>query len=87
MISLIKGLKKDEINDFVDSRVSELKNKEEKEIGFNTDITVYDGFLDENVRTNVSCEFLVVDGYIENYIGSIVFDDKEMFEGLINIYL
>ena len=84
MISLIKGLKKDEINDFVDSRVSELKNKEEKEIGFNTDITVYDGFLDENVRTNVSCEFLVVDGYIENYIGSIVFDDKEMFEGLVN---
>ena len=58
MISLIKNAKEEDIDSLIDSRLSEISNKEEKEIGYNTDITCYDGFLDEKVKTNVTCEFL-----------------------------
>lgn len=84
MINLIKNVKEEDIDSFIDSRLSEISNKEEKEIGYNTDITCYDGFLDEKVRTNVTCEFLMVNGLIETYTGSVIFDDKEMFKYLVN---
>ena len=83
MISLIKSLNEESISSFIDKRVAELSNTEEKEIGFGTEITVYDGFLDEKIKTNVTCEFLEVDGFTETYTGSVIFDDKEMFEYLV----
>lgn len=83
MICLIKNLKDEEIDSFIEKRVSVLSNSKEKEIGFGTDITCYDGFLDDKVKANVSCEFLLVNGYIETYMSSIKFDDNEMYKYLI----
>ena len=84
IISLINDLKKEDVNNFIDERLSVLNNKEEKEIGFNTDITRFDGFLGFTQKVNVTCEYLLVDGVMETYNGSIIFDDKEMFKVLIN---
>lgn len=83
ILCLIKNLKDDEMDSFIEKRVSVLSNSEEKEIGFGTDVTCYDGFLDDKVKTNVSCEFLLVDGLIETYKSSIKFDDNEMYRYLI----
>jgi len=84
IISLINNLKKEDINNFIDERLSLLDKKEEKEIGFNTDVTRYDGFLGSALKVNVTCEYLLVDGVMETYNGSIIFDDKEMYKVLIN---
>lgn len=83
MISLINDLKKEDIDSFIDNRLSVLGNKEELELGFKTNITRYDGFLDDKTRVNVTCDFILVDGIMETYTGSILFDDKEMYKYLI----
>lgn len=79
----IRFLKDEEIDSFIEERLREICNSEEKVIGFGTNITCYDGFLDDKVTANVSCEFLLVDNLIETYMSSIKFDDKEMYRYLI----
>lgn len=83
MLCLIKNLKEEDIDSFIDERLSKISNTEEKEIGFKTNITCYSGFLDEKVKTNVTCDYVLVNGLMETYPGSITFDDREMYKFLI----
>ncbi len=83
-IKLVKNLKNEEIIDFINSRLSMIKNKEEKEIGLNTENVFYDGLLDEKIKVNVTCEYIPVKDYIETIYGSVIFDDKEIYKYLIN---
>lgn len=82
-ILTIKKLKVNEIDKFIDDRISSFKN-EEIEIGLGTDITSYDGFLGDKTRVNVTCEMMPEEDYVDVTYGSIIFDDKDMFKCLIH---
>lgn len=82
IICKIKNLNDNEINNFIEERISSFKN-EEKEIGLGTDISIYDGFIGDKTRVNVTCEMRPEKDYIDLTYGSLLFDDKEMFKCLI----
>lgn len=54
------------------------------EIGIGTGTTIYDGILDENIRVNTACEYVQEGRYIKEYYGSLVYDDKSIYDYLIN---
>lgn len=52
IIEKIIYLEDEEIDGFINERLLELKNDEEKIVSFNSANYIYDGFFDEKVRIN-----------------------------------
>ncbi len=79
----IKTLKDEEIDEYINHRLSLLKNKEQKEIGLNTDQTIVNELLDENIIVNISADSKEAGEFAYVYFASLVFDDDEMYKYLI----
>lgn len=50
----IKNLKDNEIDEFINERLSKLKNDEERTVAFNSNNHIYNGFFDEKIRINTT---------------------------------
>lgn len=71
--------------EFIEKRLTELNNKEQKEIGLNTDTSVYEKFISPNVKVNVSCSFSAqYNKAVAHSIGSVKFDDANMYLYLVS---
>lgn len=81
----IKNLREEEIDSYIKQRVSVLRNKDSKEIGFNTSNTIYSGFLDDKVLINTIGWCNPIPGYQTISLGGLVVDDNEMFKCLIEV--
>ena len=81
----IKNLREEEIDSYIKQRVSALRNKDSKEIGFNTSNTIYSGFLDDKVLINTIGWCNPIPGYQTISLGGLVVDDNEMFKCLIEV--
>ena len=65
-------------------RLEVLKNSEEKEIGINTSISIYNGFLDKNVKLHVTGTYIFENGELKVIKpGLLVFDDDKAYDYLI----
>lgn len=83
IINKIKEIDYNLIGNFISIRLKDLKNKEEKVIGYNSDTTIYNGFLDKNVRVNFACIFLEDKDTFSLAFGGMKFDDKTIYRYLI----
>jgi hypothetical protein len=84
IVRSIQELKENEIDSFIEKRISELANSEEREIGFNTDTYMYNGFLDEKIRVNFGGIIGESEGCEMVMFSSMRFNDPDMFKPLIH---
>ena len=86
----IKNIKTSlEARNFIEQRLSQLMNNDKKEIGYNTDVTVYENFVTPNIKINVQAQKVPVkksnpEGVL---LGSIKVDDPIMYWHLMDAVL
>lgn len=66
-------------------RLETLKNSEEKEIGIGTATSIYSGFLDKNIKFNVTGSYIFENGELKVIKpGTLIIDDDRIYNYLIN---
>lgn len=90
----IKELDDSEIDGFINERLEEIDDKEERVIGYNSKYTMYNGFIGSNVRVNFGFTLLEDKSTISFVFSGMEFNDKRMYVTLIeeikkedNLYL
>ena len=84
MMDKIHNLKHDEIDSFINKRLSELKNTEKKIVGLNSNNYIYPGFFDENVRINISAIIKEKNKKTEMLFAGLCVNDINIYKYLIN---
>ena len=79
----IVNLKEEEIDNYIDKRLSELKNTENKVIGFNSDTNMFSGFLDEKIRINMVSVIKERESEIIVKFAGLTVNDKKIYRTLI----
>ena len=84
LFDTIKNLNNNEIDSFIENRLSQLKNDDKRRIGLDTRITVYDKLLTDKMKINAQ-GFQISDGESGKYafISSYKMDDKKYYRYLI----
>jgi hypothetical protein len=76
-------LQDNEIDNYINKRLSELKNKEKRVIGFNSDTSVYNGFFDNKIRINMVFTVQEKEKNIILRFSGLTVNDKNIYRTLI----